>query len=253
MSKLILLSGPSCVGKSPLYRTFCHLFPEHARQMEKIVLYNDRAPRPGEREGQDYFFRTTQEIEEMGTRPGFLRIQVRNDLQLLELDTLQRILDRGCHVFFEGAPYIVSSLLEEGIMNRVPTQSIFLSPLNREEILFLLDPGRRINLYNLVTDIMRKKLLRRKHKQMGYLSTPDLEDIEVRCRTAYRELGVAYRFDYVIPNHDGEDSEHWSTFPYPIGEALQSVLDFVSIVEDQPRPRIERWEKDLLPPTEQFL
>lgn len=248
MAKLILLSGPSCVGKSPFYHAFRRLFPELAGQIEKVTLFNDRAPRPGERDGVDYHFRTRAEIESLRRQNGFQVFPVRNDLQALEIDSVRRILDRGRHAFYEGAPYAVSSFMEIAKEFSVPATTIFLSPLRKEEILFLRDPARRIDLTALVADIMRKKLLRRKQKQMGVLSAPDLEDIEIRCRAAYRELREAYKFEYVIPNQDGEDSEHWSVFPYPIGDALQTVLNFVSILENQPRPQIEHWEEDLLPP-----
>ena len=47
----------------------------------------------------------------------------------------------------------------------------------------------------------------------------DLEDIEKRASSAYRELQEAWRFDHVIPNHDGEDSDNWEAFYYLIGDA----------------------------------
>lgn len=247
MPKLILLSGPSCVGKSPLYHAVNHLFPNIFKKMEKIVLFNDRAPRPGERDAIDYHFRTREEIEALRDREGFLVIPVRNDLQALEFDSIRRILASGRHAFFDSAPSIVSHLIDRNITQQIPAITIFLSPLCQEEIRFLRDSTRRIDLPALAADIMRKKLLRRKQKQMGLISAPDLEDIEIRCRAAYGEMRQAHRYDYVIPNHDGEDSEHWNVFPTPIGDALQSVWDFVSILENNPRPRIEHWGEDLLP------
>jgi len=247
MSKLILLSGPSCVGKSPLYHTVYRFFPKVYESLEKVVLFNDRAPRPGERDGVDYHFRPHPEIEALRNREGFWVIPVRNDLQALELGEIRRILEGGKNAFFDSAPSIVSNLIERGITQQIPATTIFVSPLGQEEIRFLRDPARRIDLPAFIADIMRKKLLRRKQKQMGIISAPDLEDIEIRCRAAYEEMRQAHRFDYIIPNHDGEDSEHWSVFPVPIGDALQSALDFVSILENNPRPRIEHWEDDLVP------
>ena len=252
MHKLILLSGPSCVGKSPLLQAFHRIFPDLAHSLEKVVLYNDRPPRPGERDGIDYYFRFRAEIETLGKSKDFLLIQVRNDLQALELASIRRILDLGKHAFYEGATYVVSQIIERKITERIPIQTIFLSPLNREEILFLREPERHVDLPVVVTDIMRKKLLRRKHKQMSWISVPDLEDIEIRCRSAYVEMRQAFQYQYVIPNHDGEDSEHWNTFPWPIGDALQSVLDLASILNGYPRSRIERWEIDLLPEEKNF-
>lgn len=252
MNKLILLSGPSCVGKSPLLQAFHRIFPDLARSLEKVVLYNDRPPRPGEQDGIDYYFRSRAEIETLGKSKDFLLIQVRNDLQALELASIQRILDLGKHAFYEGATYVVSQIIEHKIAERIPIQTIFLSPLNREEIQFLCEPARHVDIQAVVIDVMRKKLLRRKQKQMGWISLPDLEDIEIRCRSAYAEMRQAFQYQYVIPNHDGEDSEDWNAFPWPIGDALQSVLDLASILNSNPRNRIERWERDLLPEEKNF-
>jgi hypothetical protein len=63
-------------------------------------------------------------------------------------------------------------------------------------------------LPELVTDVMRRKLLRRTRRQKGELSLSDVENVETRARSAYLELQEAWHFQHVIPNHDGEDSEH---------------------------------------------
>ena len=60
MGRLIILSGPSCVGKGPLHTAFHNFYPERAANLQKIVLYNCRAPRPGEIDGKDYHFRSRE-------------------------------------------------------------------------------------------------------------------------------------------------------------------------------------------------
>ena len=61
--RLVILSGPSCVGKSPLARDLARFHPELHRRLQKLVLYNSRDPRPGEKDGVDYHFRTRAQIE----------------------------------------------------------------------------------------------------------------------------------------------------------------------------------------------
>ncbi len=46
-----------------------------------------------------------------------------------------------------------------------------------------------------------------------------LEEIERRTGSAYRELKEAHHFEYVIPNHDGEDRDNWEAFDHPLGDA----------------------------------
>ena len=133
-------------------------------------------------------------------------------------------------------------------LQEIPTLRVFLAPLSRDEILFLKDPLQRTDLEKLLPDIMRRKLLRRTKRQKTNLSLKDLENIEQRVTSAIVELREAWKFDYVIPNHDGEDSEHWDAFYYPIGDARRALLAFVALLRgDETPPGVEQWEKDLVP------
>jgi guanylate kinase len=246
MPELVILSGPSCAGKSPLFRALRQLYPQYAQNCAKLVLFNDRAPRPGEEEGRDYYFRSRHEIEELRGRKDYLVIEVRNDLQAVHLPEIREILDSGKNAFYEGAPYVAGALRNEPSLKDITKVSVFLSPLSREEIQFFSNPELRVDLNKMITSLMRKKLLRRKRKQIEILSLPDLEDIETRCSAAFRELQEAWKFDYVIPNHDGEDSGNWTDFHYPIGEARKAVHAFASILMHQPLPWVEKWEKHLI-------
>ena len=97
-----------------------------------------------------------------------------------------------------------------------------------------------------MTDLMRCKLLRRTQRQKSILSLKDLENIERRASSAYTELKEAWHFDYVIPNHDGEDSENWDAFYYPVGDARKTLLTFANVVGGKVSPAVEKWEKGLL-------
>src|SRR5664279_1283147 len=92
-----------------------------------------------------------------------------------------------------------------------------------------------------------RKLFGRTQRQKGILSQPDLANIEKRAVSAPLELQLAWQFDHIIPNHDGEDHEHWSSFYYPVGDALRSLLSLAAILRGQEAPDAERWEKDLWP------
>ncbi|MDH3828418.1 MAG: hypothetical protein OET21_13440, partial [Desulfobacterales bacterium] len=114
-------------------------------------------------------------------------------------------------------------------------------------IVFFKDPQQRTDLGKLLPDIMRRKLLRRTKRQKINPSLKDLENIEQRVASAIIELREAWKFDYVIPTHDGEDSEHWDAFYYPIGDARKALLAFVALLKDEAPPSVEKWEKDLVP------
>jgi guanylate kinase len=125
--------------------------------------------------------------------------------------------------------------------------SIFLSPISKEEVIYLKAPERNVWLPDLVAEIMRRKLLRRTRRQKLELSAKDLENIEGRATSAYRELKEAWHFDYVIPNHDGDESDNWEAFYYPMGEARRALSAFAGLLEGVVSPHLEKWEEDLIP------
>ena len=246
MGRLIVLSGPSCVGKGPLRAALNKFYPDLAGRFSKIVLYDSRAPRPGEVDGVDYHFRSRSTIETWRDKENFTVFEVRGDLQALDIRELEKKLVDG-DVLFEGNPFIARGLLDFVAKNRVKSLSVFLSPLMREEIVELKAPERDICLPDFVTDVMRRKLLRRTSRQKGHVSLRDLENIETRAANAYHELQQAWRFDYVIANHDGEDSENWDAFYYPIGDARKALLSLAALLEDKVTPYIETWEEGVVP------
>lgn len=246
MGRLIILSGPSCVGKSPLCAALKKFYPQLAARLTKLVLYDSRAPRPGETDGVDFYFRTRTQIEGLRGQEGFVVFETRGDLQALDTRELQRKLTAS-DIYFDGNPYIGCALLDLLERQGLSCLSVFLSPLSREEMLEFRAPGRSIPLPDLVTDMMRRKLLRRTARHKGVLSQKDLENIEVRAGSAYGELKQAWRFRHVIPNHEGEDSDNWEAFYYPVGDARQALLAFAGLIEGKVPAGVEQWEPDLVP------
>jgi guanylate kinase len=244
MGRLVILSGPSCVGKGPLHTAFKKFYPVDAAKLMKLVLYNSRSPRPGEAEGEAYYFRSREEIEGLREKKNFMVLDVRGDLQAVDLNEAERILVTG-NLFFEGNPFVGRRLLE-AFGSKVTVLSIFLAPLSREEIVFLQAQERDLSLADFLTDVMRRKLLRRTQRQKNILSLKDLENIERRATSAYPELKEAWNFEYVIPNHDGEDSENWDAFYYPVGDARKALLAFADLVGGKASPLVEKWDERLL-------
>ena len=242
--RLVVLSGPSCAGKSPLFRALARIHPDLHGRLRPVVLHNSRAPRPGERDGHDYHFRTREAVEALRADDGFVVMDVRGDLQALDLGALEALLAGG-DALFEGNPFVGTALLRHPRLAGVPKLPLFLAPLSRAEILDLRDRGA--DLKALVADVMRRKLLRRTRKQKGEMSLRDLENVEKRCGSAYRELRDAHLFERVIPCHDGEDSENWDAFYWPLGDAGRALRAVAAALRGEEPEGTERWEADLLP------
>jgi len=242
--RLVVLSGPSCVGKSPLSKALSRLYPDLRRALRPLVLTNSRAPRPGEVDGADYHFRTRQQVEALRSNERYVVLDVRGDLQALDLDELSASLGKG-DVFFEGNPFVGRLLLSQPRLAEVRKLSVFMSPLSREEIRsFKAQPN--VSIPDLVADVMRRKLLRRTRRQKGELSLGDLENIEKRASSAYGELMEGHCFEHIIPNHDGEDSDNWDAFYSPVGDARKALLAFVALLQGAPAEGVETWEEGLL-------
>ena len=242
--RLVVLSGPSCIGKSPLVKALAQFHPDLRKKLQPLVLYNSRSPRPGEKDGEDYHFRRREEIENLRERENFVVMEVRGDLQAFDLKELHRLLRKG-DTLFEGNPFIGCTLLTHPKLNRLKRLSVFLSPLSRQDLSFLKEQSS-VDLESLVTDVMRRKLLRRMQRQKGLLSQKDSEEAERRAKSAFRELTLAHQFEHVIPNHDGEDSENWNAFYFPLGDARKTLDTFVALLRGHKALGTESWEKDFI-------
>ena len=244
--RLVIFSGPSCVGKSPLAKALARFYPELHDQMQPLVLYNSRTARPGETNGVDYHFRPRPEIEKLKGQERFVVMDVRGDLQALDLQELKENLVKS-DVLFEGNPFVGRVLQTHPAQENINRLSVFMSPVSKDEIQYLKSVDPAVSLPDLITDVMRRKLLRRTRKQKGELSLKDLENIEKRASSAFREMQDAHHFQYVIPNHDGEDSENWDAFYYPLSDARKSLLAFAALLKGENTDFAENWEESLLP------
>ncbi|MFH0962425.1 MAG: hypothetical protein V2A58_00270 [Planctomycetota bacterium] len=243
MSRLIILTGPSCVGKSPLAKALKRVHPILFATLQSLVLYNTRAPRPHEQDGVDYHFRSRAEIEALGRKPGFRIMEARTDLQAISLSDLDAVMTTGRDPFFEGNPFVAAELAVIAKKRSFPLLSVFLSPLSHDEVLELTDRLGPDGFADAVASLMKGKLIRRTQKEKGSLSETDLRDIDVRARSALREIAMAWRFQHVIPNHDGEDSDNWDLFELPLGDARLSLQAFVALLRGHASPRVERWKR----------
>lgn len=243
--RLVILSGPSCVGKSPLVRALRRFHPELAAKLKPLVLHNSRAPRPGEQNGVDYHFRTREQVEALRADPRYVVVDVRGDLQALDLNDLSAVLQAG-DALFEGNPFVGRLLQTHAALGGVNRLGIFISPLSKDEIDFLRGEPQ-VALRDLIRDVMRRKLLRRTRRQKGEPSLRDLEEVERRAGSAYAELTEAHYFDHVIPNHDGEDSDNWDAFYYPLGDARRTLQAVVALLRGETPAGVERWDADCIP------
>ena len=243
--KLIILTGPSGVGKTALKSALSTFYQDLYSRMVPLVLFNNRAKRPGESEGVDYYFRTIQDFKKLKQDPRYIIFKVHKIFQAIDKIHLRETLEHG-DVFYEGNTTTGRLFQTHPELSDIKKISVFLSPLSRKEILALRMRGKKL-FRETVQKIIRQKLLRRIKQYGTTINTTDIKDIQQRAIDAYHELREAYHFDFIIPNHDGEDSNNWDNLLLPSGDAGRALDTLAAILTNKTHPNIEKWEENLVP------
>jgi guanylate kinase len=165
---ILVITGPSGVGKGTLIRLLLDRFP----RMALSISATTRAPRPGERHGVDYWFLSPEEFqrridgddflewaEYAGHRYGTLKSELERDVDVLVLE-----------IEVQGARQVRERLPE--------AVSVFIAPPSEEAL--------------------RTRLVGR--------GSDDPEQIEKRLAVAREEMAAREEFDHVVVNDDLEAS-----------------------------------------------
>ena len=166
---LIVISGPSGVGKDAVVRRL----QERGLPFHFVITATDRAPRPNEVHGVDYFFFTTAAFEEMieqgellehavvyGQHKGIPKRQVQEAMASGN-DVIMRVDVQGAST--------VRNLVPEAVL-------IFVTASSEQEL--------------------ERRLQRR--------DSDSPEQIRERIRIAREEMKLLSEFDYVVVNREGE-------------------------------------------------
>jgi len=166
---LLVISGPSGAGKDALLRRLKgRELPIHF-----VVTATDRAPRPGETHGVDYFFITTEAFEAM----------IEKD------ELLEHAIVYGQH-------------------KGIPKQQVQQALASGKDVIMRLDVQGAATVRHLVPEAVlifltassEAELELRLHKRKG--DSP--EQIQKRLATARAEMRQLAEFDYVVVNRNGE-------------------------------------------------
>jgi guanylate kinase len=162
---IICISGPSGVGKGTVIREMMRLRPE----LVHSVSVTTRAPRTGEKEGVDYYFRSKEQFEQM----------LRNN-EILEYD-------QYCGAYYGTPRKPLETLIESGkdvLMDiTVPGSLSVMQHFPNCVTVFLLPPS---------FSELQRRLRNRK--------TESEERIQKRLIKAREEVRYADRFFYVVIN-----------------------------------------------------
>ncbi|MFH1361637.1 MAG: guanylate kinase [bacterium] len=174
---LVIVSGPSGVGKSTVVRRLLKL----NKNLKLSVSATTRPARPGEEHGEHYYFVTQDEFNQMVKKKKLLEwAKVHGSYYGTPLAQLKEQLQKGkkvvCEVDVQGAASIKESV-EAGALS---TATVFV---------FLIPPS---------VDILAFRLKKRK--------TENEDVVNYRLRAAIAELQVMEKYDYIVVNDKVESA-----------------------------------------------
>lgn len=96
---VVIIVGPSGVGKGTIVRWITHRYPMFVASVSATT----RPPRPGERDGEDYFFVTERQFDRLITHDGLLEWAVVHGAHRYGTPraAVEDVLDQGKHVILE--------------------------------------------------------------------------------------------------------------------------------------------------------
>jgi guanylate kinase len=171
VARVFVITGPSGVGKGTLIRGLLERVP----QLGLSISATTRAPRPGETQGVDYHFLSTDEFEQRVTDGEFVEHATYSGRRYGTLRSeLEGRLRRGEPVVLEievqGARQVREAMPE--------ALQVFIAPPSREAL--------------------RARLVGR--------GTDTAEQVDARLRTAEGELEAQSEFSHVVVNDRLEDA-----------------------------------------------
>jgi guanylate kinase len=171
VARVIVITGPSGVGKGTLIRGLMERLPE----LQLSVSATTRKPRPGERDGVDYHFLTPEEFERLVREGGFVE---HADYAGRRYGTLRSELDRR---LAEGVPVVLEIEVQGArqVREAMPEAvQVFIAPPS--------------------LDALRTRLVGR--------GTDDSEEVARRLAVAEQELTAQPEFGHVVVNDRLEDA-----------------------------------------------
>lgn len=172
--KLIILSGPSGVGKGTVRAS---LFEDESLNLAYSISMTTRFPRAGERDGIDYFFVSQEEFQRKIDEDGFLEYaQFVGNCYGTPKDYVDQLLNEGKNVVLEIE---VQGALQ--VMKKCPEAlTIFLVPPSMDEL----------------------------EKRIRGRRTEEEDIVRQRLDKAKREIATQNEYKYVVYNDDVEEAKN---------------------------------------------
>ncbi|MDR1497053.1 MAG: hypothetical protein LBS59_01375 [Puniceicoccales bacterium] len=241
--KIVMISGPSCVGKGPLLAALKKFHPEiKFGQIPVIKSHGSRnnTPRPDEKDiwdDRDYFM-PDSDFPNLD-RNRYLVGDCRGFPQAIDLD---RLLNANNSLLIMEVYYTIGAQFKNSPsvaarLKGVDVQTIFVSPVAPDELASLGAAG--INTDEYVFHLMVNKQVRRSEFMGQTMTKKGIADIISRAKDAPHELRALNDFTSSIVCREGEGSPLWNRNPRgvfrrrrrPAGDAALALAELVRLIK----------------------
>jgi hypothetical protein len=213
--RLIVISGPSGVGKGPIIEWTKKLYFPDLCQVKVRKTKTERHNGTEEDLGFD------------GNNGKYYEFDCRGTKQRIYLDELDSAVEKNGIVLLETY-YKTLDFLKNRYGSSIDLASTFVSPLGAGEVRELTEPGKRLEDY--LPNLMLDSLIKRAERDGKAFTQSLIKELEQRAEDSVNEMRFAHNYKNVIPNHCHESDSRWR-FPILVGEPLRVVNSLREIIE----------------------
>jgi guanylate kinase len=237
--RLILLSGPSCVGKGPLTAAVKHFRPDVKFTKLSVIKSKhsrNHIPRPDECGvwNNPDCWRTEEEIAAMAKNDHFVIGKCFGFSQAVNLDLIVNYPEQT--ILMEMYYPIVPGLLAAERLKNIKIETVFISPISKEEIDFIKSIGMDVELFT--RSLMADKQYQRIKFHNRKIDAEFLIDVQKRINDSVLEIAASKNYKHIIVNRDGEGSPNWNRLAdgtfigEPMGNAKEAMDTLAKILAD---------------------
>jgi hypothetical protein len=212
--RLIVISGPSGVGKGPIVEWTKKTYPD-------IYQFYVRKTKTERHKGTEIDLGFVGDGE-------YFDFDCRGVKQRIYADELDKALTEHGTVLLETYYKAFDFLKSKYDGGSVDFASTFISPISKEEIRELSEQGKTLEEY--LPDLMIDSLMRRAERDGKVITRSLAREMEARANDSISELHFAHNCRNVVPNHCYESDSRWK-LPVLIGEPKKVVHTIDDIIK----------------------
>lgn len=200
--KLIIISGPSCVGKGPLMQAMYEFYKKTGiidyKILNMIKTPRPSGPRPGEKIED---FMTKEKMLELSENRQYILGDCRGNPQLFDINKVRE--SKTKLAILEVYHTIGKQIINSKYLSDIEVSTIFISPVSKKEL-------NKTDNKSYLTGLMMSKLDYRTTIQGKNCTDKIIQEENIsRAMDAYSELQSAKKYKHVIINRAGEGHPNW--------------------------------------------